>query len=220
MKPKVTYVMATRRVEFIDEAVESVYRQTLTDWEMIIVDGLKRGLPYGDKRIKIINEDLPSQMMFNRGRQEAQSDVILHLSDDDIDMPNRAERCYRGVMDGADIFVGSYLKIAKNGKPLGVQLIKPFCYETYKEGFTDMPLMSAGYKHSTCPYFRKDIALVADLGFFIDAHKAGLKVETSSDVLCMVRNWEGTLSTGPRDRFKEMMWEVERNRIKVIYGFE
>lgn len=90
--PRVSLVMPTRnRVRLLSQAIESCRKQTLTDWELIVVDdastdetsALVQGV--GDARISYIRQDRQqgSVAALNRGFAMARGQYLSWISDDD-----------------------------------------------------------------------------------------------------------------------------------------
>lgn len=102
--PKVSIVMPVYNGEkYIQEAIDSIYRQTYTDWELIIV--LEKGSndlsvrilmdnAQKDSRIKLIinSEKLGISKSLNRGIDIARGEYIARMDADDIAYPTRIEK--------------------------------------------------------------------------------------------------------------------------------
>jgi succinoglycan biosynthesis protein ExoO len=121
---------AYKAARYIGQAIESVQAQTLTDWEMIIVDDaspdetaevVKRYLD--DPRIKLIRSER------NRGEcgarnlalEAAQGEWIAVLDADDWFAPERLEHLWRFAQEkGAILVADLQLQIDDNGQTYGV----------------------------------------------------------------------------------------------------
>jgi len=129
--PKVSVITpAYKAARYIGQAIESVQAQTLTDWEMIIVDDaspdetaevVKRYLD--DPRIKLIRSER------NRGEcgarnlalEAAQGEWIAVLDADDWFAPERLEHLWRFAQEkGAILVADLQLQIDDNGQTYGV----------------------------------------------------------------------------------------------------
>jgi cellulose synthase/poly-beta-1,6-N-acetylglucosamine synthase-like glycosyltransferase len=97
--PRVSVVMAVRNgMPFLVPAVDSVRRQTLTDWELILVDdGSSDGGPeaisrLGDERIRLVRQE-PRGLgaALNAGIACARSPYVARLDADDLAYPRRLE---------------------------------------------------------------------------------------------------------------------------------
>jgi len=102
MKPQVTIITPTfNHEQYIGECIQSVLRQTLKDWEMIIIDdGSTDRTPdiirrYGDSRIISIRKDHRGidylGENYNHALKISKGEYILILEGDDFIPPNRIE---------------------------------------------------------------------------------------------------------------------------------
>ena len=143
--------MTVSRSRFLKEAIESACNQYLSDIEIIIGDSTGVFDGHVDKRIREINtEGLVVTEALNVLIDEAKSDFILHLADDDIDLPNRASSTYDALQD-CDIFCPSYKRMDENGKVYQDEIIGDWDYDKFLTGHLNMPIMSGGYRKSTTP---------------------------------------------------------------------
>ena len=129
--PKVSVITpAYKAARYIGQAIESVQAQTLTDWEMIIVDDaspdetaavVERYLD--DPRIKLIRSER------NRGEcgarnlalEAAQGEWVAPLDADDWFDPQRLERLWQIAQEkGAILVADLQLQIDDNGQTYGV----------------------------------------------------------------------------------------------------
>ncbi len=128
--PKVSVITPTYNVEpYIAQCIESVLAQTLTDWEMILVDDastdgtvavIERYL--GDPRIKLFRNETNQGAGYTRNRclDEATGEWIAILDSDDWYEPNRLERLVQFAEEmKADMVVDLQKDIAPDGKILG-----------------------------------------------------------------------------------------------------
>ena len=187
--PKVSYVMTISRKRFLKEAIDSALNQYMDDIEVIIGDSTGVFDGHSDKRIREINtEGLNVTQALNVLIEDAHSDIILNLSDDDIDFPNRAEVCYNALED-ADIFCGSYNRMDVDGIVYADEIIKPFDLDKFIAGRLNMPMCSGAYRKSTVPRWSEKYPYTADLLLFIEAHKKGLRIKTSEEIVMKMRYW-------------------------------
>jgi GT2 family glycosyltransferase len=91
--PRVSVIIPTRnRRVLVQEAVESVRRQTYPNWELIVVDDCSEDDTWawlsslGDPRIRAIRLERHSERSAarNRGLEEARGEWVLFLDDDDL----------------------------------------------------------------------------------------------------------------------------------------
>jgi glycosyltransferase involved in cell wall biosynthesis len=130
-KPIVSVIMPAFNVApFIGEAIESVLRQSLEDWELIVVnDGSTDGTPdavrrFEDSRIRLIeqpNEGVSSAR--NKGMKEACGQLIVFLDADDRMLHDTLARfavILRSNRDAVAAY-GEGATIEESGAPSGVR---------------------------------------------------------------------------------------------------
>jgi glycosyltransferase involved in cell wall biosynthesis/Flp pilus assembly protein TadD len=104
--PKVTCLISTyNRPQYLAEAIESVERQTMGDWELIILNdgGVDvRGVveKFADPRITYVPDTVNkgAAPRFNQGLALARGDYVCYLGDDDLFYPNHFE-CLSKALD-------------------------------------------------------------------------------------------------------------------------
>jgi succinoglycan biosynthesis protein ExoO len=129
--PKVSVITAAyKAARYIGQAIESVQAQTLTDWEMIIVDDaspdetaevVKRYLD--DPRIKLIRNEQNAGAGYSRNRaiEAAQGEWIAVLDADDWYAPERLEDLWKLAQEKETLVVADLqLQIDDMGKTYGV----------------------------------------------------------------------------------------------------
>ena len=88
--------------EYISESIESVVKQTYSNWELIIVDDCSTdntdavvGEYLDDSRIRYLKNEKNSGAAFSRNRalREAKGRWIAFLDSDDIWSENKLEKC-------------------------------------------------------------------------------------------------------------------------------
>jgi glycosyltransferase EpsE len=113
---KISIVMAAYNEERdIGRAIESIQAQTLSDWELIVVndgstDGTEdivRQYASQDARIRLITNEinlgLPTSL--NRGIEVASTDLIARADADDTNLPDRLERQYAFLQKNPEVDV-------------------------------------------------------------------------------------------------------------------
>ena len=131
LPPKVSVIVASYNGErFVAETVRSILAQTLSDFELVIVDdgstdgtrAVLRGLATADRRIRLIekqNEGLIATL--NRGIAQSRGAYIARIDHDDLMRPTRLAR-QAAFLDGNPnyVAVGCLLQpIGADGTPLG-----------------------------------------------------------------------------------------------------
>jgi len=136
---------------YIYDAIQSVLRQTFTDFELIIIDDcstdftLKLIKEIKDERIRLITKDLKKGLVhsLNLGISLANGDYIARMDGDDICLPTRFEKQIEFLNSNPNIILcGTAIKFigANNNQkhyPLNHDAIKiklfdgtPFCHPT------------------------------------------------------------------------------------------
>jgi glycosyltransferase involved in cell wall biosynthesis len=99
--PKVTVLMPVYNGErYLREALESILRQTFSDFEFLIIDdGSRDGTStilrsYHDERIRVVENgrNLGLIATLNKGLQMARGEYVARMDADDISLPQRLER--------------------------------------------------------------------------------------------------------------------------------
>lgn len=130
--PKVSVVIPTRdRAEYIEESIESVLRQTFSDYEIIVVDdgstdGTRQLLAryIENKTIRYERQDaLGVSVARNRGARLARGAFIAFLDSDDLFLPSKLEKQMALFSQDADLgFVHcNFSKFNERGQNLGVR---------------------------------------------------------------------------------------------------
>ena len=130
--PKVSVITpAYKAARYIGQAIESVQAQTLTHWEMIIVDDaspdetvqvVRRYLD--DPRIKLLQneQNMGAGYTRNRALDAAQGEWIAVLDADDWYAPQRLEKLVRFAEEwGAEMVTDLSVRIKDDGTVLGVR---------------------------------------------------------------------------------------------------
>ncbi|MCR4328863.1 MAG: glycosyltransferase [Patescibacteria group bacterium] len=136
--PRVSIIMATyNRAALLHKAVESVMRQTMKDWELIIINDASSDdtqnklaeLRARDKRIiTLANEvNLGISKTYNKGFRVAKGEFIAMIDDDDAWIPdNKLEKQVRFLGSHSDYVGcgGGVIAVATEGKEL-YRYLKP-----------------------------------------------------------------------------------------------
>ena len=163
---------------FVGETIESVLRQTYTDWEMIIVDdcspdagaGIQVVKQYKGPRIKLIESKVNkgSSGARNIALREAQGRYIALLDSDDIWYPDFLKNQLSFMMSKEAILVfSSYRRIDENTKE---EILSPFIVPekvTYKSLLKTCPIFpsTAIYDVKKCGqkyYFNEEMGSLRD----------------------------------------------------------
>ena len=126
MLPLISVNLPTfNRARFVAQAIDSVLRQTFTNWELNIVDNCSTDgtweiiSSYKDSRIRTYRNEENKGMVFswNRAVQLSRGQYVCYLADDDWFHPNRLERLLTFLQDNPECWgVCDYLiEVDENG---------------------------------------------------------------------------------------------------------
>jgi glycosyltransferase involved in cell wall biosynthesis len=176
MTPLVSVVMPVRNgARWLDEAIDSIARQTLSDLELLIVDdGSTDETPqilddwsHRDSRIRVLRQtDCGLAAALNYGLAEARGRYLARLDADDCAMPARLERQVGVLQQNPSIgLLGSWAeRIDEYGRPQAQ--LKP---ETQPDKLADIIGRANPFVHSSV-MLRPEIA--RDLGGYRAAFEA------------------------------------------------
>jgi len=151
MNPLVSIIIPTyNREEELKRALQSVFDQTFTDWEVVVVDNhsiddtdsLIRS--YNDPKIrlfKIHNEGVIAASR-NLGLKHALGEYIAFLDSDDWWLPKKLEESIKYMSQGAEVVYHDLFIVTKHGHRInwrrtrGRQLKSPVFYDLIKNGTT------------------------------------------------------------------------------------
>ena len=135
--PRVTVIMpAYNAAPFIDEAISSVIAQTVTDWELIVIDDCSADqtreivtkISQQDPRVRMVVNDanMGVAKTRNRGLDMCRSPYVALLDSDDYWMPQLLEKLIaRAEETKADIVYCSYELVDEQGKKVCKDFIVP-----------------------------------------------------------------------------------------------
>lgn len=119
---------------FIAESIDSVLKQTYTNWELLIVDDCSTDntdeiiTSYKDSRIKYFKNEHNSGAAFTRNKamREAQGEWIAFLDSDDLWKPEKLEKQINFMKENGYVFsYHDFEKIDEESKPLNVYVTGP-----------------------------------------------------------------------------------------------
>lgn len=185
-QPLVSVIVPTfNRSAFLRAALDSLFRQTLGDFEIIVVDDASEDetaavlRSIADRRLKVIthNANRGIARARNSGLAAARGKYIAWLDSDDVSRPNRLAKQVRFLERRPDIALvgGCAGKIRGDGRPLGHVRVPPFdpaairCWLLFKSAFQQSSVMgraSVLKEHPYDPSFLvcEDVDVFARLG--------------------------------------------------------
>ena len=226
--PYISVVMPVRNCErFIGESIDSILNQTMTDFELIIVnDGStdhssEIAHSYGDKRIKVI--DLPEGIgcfpARNTGIRSVKGKYLCMMDADDLSLPDRLENQYRFMEENTDIgMVYGLFKSSIDNRPLyketDYELIKIFflqhCYLCHATGMVRTALVE---KH--CLYYNEAYTYASDYDWQVRALSL-FPVAQINDPVYLYRIHPTQISTSKR---REQDFYANKIRINQLSFF-
>ena len=157
--PKITvYVVSHNKGEFLEEAIESVLKQTMDDWELIIIDDNSTdntqgiiNLYQGDHRIRSFKtEGIGLPAVCNLAIKEAKGGYIIRLDGDDVFEENilLVLDNYLNLHPDVVMVFPDYYLIDVNGEIISLESRKKFFYTNH---MLDMP------PNGACAMVRKSL---------------------------------------------------------------
>ena len=132
--PKVSVLMNCFNGEkYLKKAIDSVFNQTFTDWELVFVDNcstdnsVKIATSYGDKvRIISTQENIPLGGARNFGISSCEGAYVSFLDVDDIWFPQAIEKQLEAITSGDfALSYGGHININDEGIQIGKMMPKP-----------------------------------------------------------------------------------------------
>lgn len=131
--PLITLQMVVRNGEkFIAQAIESALKQTVSDFELVIVDDgstdatQSEVFKFADPRIRVFVNPCPG---LSRARQlalrESRGKWTAIFDADDIACPNRLERALAAVQPGVVLVGGQIEEVSEEAEPISSKVIYP-----------------------------------------------------------------------------------------------
>jgi glycosyltransferase involved in cell wall biosynthesis len=199
--PSISVVMAAFNAEaYIAEAIESILKQTHTDFEFIIInDGSKDKTlsiikSFSDKRIVIIDNDrnYGLAISLNKGIKIANGKYIARMDADDISSPNRLEKQFNFLENNLDFDVcvtpmklfGSESSISGDGLNSDEEIKAELIWGTPTNHATMLMLTE---KIRTCNlYYDETFGVGQDWKFWFDV-RDHVKIYSLNDLLYFYR---------------------------------
>lgn len=216
MKPLVSVLMAIYNCEnTLIEAVNSIIRQTYTNWELIIFDDCSSDNTYNialeiakkDKRIKVFKNDknLTLAPTLNRCLKESRGTYIARMDGDDVCAPNRFEKEVDCLINNQEfVVVSSLMELYDDNGVYGLVKYKEY---PQKEDFVyGSPICHAGcmmrksvldtlHGYNNSP----EVERIEDYDLWIRMYSAGYKAYIIQEPLYSMRDDRNAIK---RKKFK------------------
>ncbi len=228
--PLVSVIMpAYNAAPFIEEAISSVVNQTVTDWELLVIDdGSCDGTPEivtklaeNDPRISLIinEENMGCAKTRNRGINIASGQYIAFLDSDDVWHPEKLERQIKKMQEsGVEICYCSYGIIGVSGNKVRADYLVSETAE-----FKD--ILMENYIQCSAMLIRADIVkkFMFNTEFYHEDYILGLDMLRSGEkaVGCqeILLNWRYLENSRSFNKKKSALnrWRIYRNYLKFPF---
>ena len=217
--PKVTVILPTyNRAPLLQQAIDSIRAQTLTDWELIIIDDastdttpeVAQAFTQQDSRIHYHRHDTNQGVAIarNTGLKRARGSYIAFQDDDDLSHPERLQK------------QADYLDKHPNVALLHTDIVKlhvnePVNWHTNYTEYTFATLMVTRAIYQKVR-FRPFFVTLEDSDFKVRAEEYGLKIKKTSasiaEPLYAYRSHENAKRLGhhPLIHIYDMFWRIAR----------
>ncbi|SAI67109.1 glycosyl transferase family protein [Bordetella ansorpii] len=224
--PAVSVVMPAYNARLsIGKAIESVRAQTLTDWELIVVDDastdgtaeLVREFAAGDERIcHVVNaKNEGVALARNRALELARGRYVAFLDSDDLWMPGKLQAQVAFLdSSGGWVSYGSYRRVDEQGREIGfVQARDHVDYPAMLQS-NFIGNLTGIYRREALPSLRFKVLGHEDYVFWLEAvRQAGTAVATPFDgPLAVYRVAAGSVSANKLRAIK-WQWSVYRRQL-------
>lgn len=152
-EPLISVIMAAYNARrFLDEAVESIRRQTLTDWELIAIDDCSSDGTFArlqewsrkDARIRVLQTSENSGVGGARdiGLAAARGTYVAIMDSDDVALPERFERQVAFLRSNPDVIgVGTQtVQVDEQGREIGRKTFPVESEKLYEMLYTAAPI--------------------------------------------------------------------------------
>lgn len=129
--PMISVVMPVYNCEkYIQEAVDSILKQTYTNFELLIIDNastdktIELVQKYDDDRIRILNNEKNMGLLYSlqRGVEEAKGELIARLDGDDTCLSTRFEKQIKYLRENPDVWLcGTKVKAFSGLKTINIE---------------------------------------------------------------------------------------------------
>lgn len=227
--PKVSVVVPTyNRANYLREAIDSILAQTLSDWELILIDDGSTDdtaalvASYQDNRIRYYNFG-HNGISYSRniGNLLSRGEIIVVADSDDINLPNRLEITRNKIMEsGADIFYSAMFHFSEDGQREMIHS-HPFSKERLQQGnFIYHPTVA--YRREVtmqCPY-DEGLEMVEDYHLYLQAAEKGLKFYQLEEPLVMHRLHKEQVSAIKGKEMEVIHRKIVESSKKAIKGHD
>ena len=234
-RPAISVVMSTyNRVAFLPRAIDSILKQTFTDFEFIIIndgspdetDKVLSLFAAKDKRIRVITNEQNKGLIYslNLGLDEARGKYIARMDDDDIALPTRFEKQYAFMEQNPDFaVVGSWIGRPENGKKWGFHdetnpdKVKVLMYLNSVPISHPASFLRRSFLNKHAIRYSYDYKAAEDRKFWLDILDAGGKIGNIPEILLLFR----LHGTNPKEYYADQWKNLNKffqNEILTRFG--
>lgn len=215
--------------EYIQQTISSVFSQTYSNWELLIIDdcssdntiSIVEVFAERDPRIRYFstnqNTGSPSQPR-NIGIEQAKGDYIAFLDSDDIWLPNKLEEQLAFIQEyGYDFVYSNYEKMSWDGKR-EQRIVKVKESSSYKDILkaNEIPCLTVLLKRELLDDVRFKSVPDEDCVCWLDILKKGYRAYNTGKVHAVYREAKQSRSSNKFKMFKER-WYILREIEKVSF---
>lgn len=230
-RPLVSVVMPAYNAEkYIEEAIRSVMAQTVTDWELLVMDDcssdttaqIVQALAQEDQRIRYYpnQENVGCAASRNRGLDLCQGAYVALLDSDDVWLPEKLEKQLSLAQStGAGLIYSSYGIMDAEGKKAKADYLVP--------GSVDLPAMLAEnvigcstvmLSRAVVDQFRFETDFYhEDYALWLAILRSGILAAGCREILVRWRFVENSRSFNKVQSAKNR-WKIYRNYLKLPLG--
>lgn len=227
VKPKVSIVLPTYNgSRFIEESIESCLQQTLTDWELVVVDdgstddtsAIVQKYVDADSRIRLIQnrQNLKLPKSLNVGFVDAKGEYFTWISDDNLFRPDALQKMsdFLDVNADVDFVYSDYSLIDETGAVIkSCQVSEP--YNLIVVNSVGSSFLYRRQVHETLGGYDEDLFMLEDYDFWLRA-ACQHKLVTFHEDLYLYRTHGNTLSSQHGSQIHSAHWKyVERQLPKL-----
>lgn len=226
--PKVSIVLPVYNGErYIRESIDSIVSQTMTDWELVIVNDCSTDktstiieeYAQKDRRIRIIhnhtNKNLPASL--NIGFSEAIGEYLTWTSDDNIYLPNALDTMYKRLVEDDECYMvcADMQYIDTKGNVTGDSIRYDNKFICYMNNVGACFLYRRQVKEEIGDY-NPDLLYVEDYDYWLRVRKTYGRIERIDEILYQYRQHDCSLSETKRRSVRVQLARLRKQQLDFI----
>lgn len=220
-------------VQYVEQAVESVVKQSYSNWELLIIDDgskdksweIVEGLAKADKRIKAFRNRGNRGIGYTRRRlaKMARGEYAAIMDADDVMTPNRLETQVRYLQNNPNVVVvgGQCVTIDESGKESGYKHFPLSHNQIYEMMFTRMSIqqpasmINLSLVPSDFPWYDNSVSPVEDLDNLFRLFNSGEFGNVKENVLY----YRVYPSSSSLKNIKRTFWLTMKVRARAVFRY-